>query len=91
MQAPKQGSAVLHDDATLKLLREFRNEIERWQWRAVAFSNDDEHIVGVTDAKNEHIMYIWNAVAGNLTRILEGKPRRMHAECFVTGTFEELP
>ena len=64
----------MHDEATLKLTREFRNEVERWQWRAVAFSNDDEHIVGVTDAKNEHIMYIWNAHLGNLKRILEGKP-----------------
>lgn len=73
LQMPKQGSALLHDEATLKLVREFRNEVERWQWRAVAFSNDDEHIVGVTDAKNEHIMYIWNAHVGNLKRILEGK------------------
>ena len=71
MQVPRQGSA-LHEEASLKLLREFRNEVERWQWRAVAFSNDDEHIVGASNAKNEHIMYVWNAVVGNLERILEG-------------------
>ena len=69
---PKQGSALLHEDASLKLLREFRNEVERWQWRGVAFSNDDEHVVGASNAKNEHIMYVWNAVVGNLERILEG-------------------
>lgn len=69
---PKQGSALLHEEASLKLLREFRNEVERWQWRSVAFSNDDEHIVGASNAKNEHIMYVWNAVVGNLERILEG-------------------
>ncbi len=68
----KQGSLV-HEDASLKLLREFRNEVERWQWRGVAFSNDDEHIIGASNAKNEHIMYVWNAVVGNLERILEGK------------------
>ena len=71
MQVTKQGSA-LHEDASLKLLREFRNEVERWQWRGVAFSNDDEHIVGASNAQNEHIMYVWNAVVGNLERILEG-------------------
>lgn len=69
---PKQGSALLHEESSLKLLREFRNEVERWQWRGVAFSNDDEHIVGASNAKNEHIMYVWNAVVGNLERILEG-------------------
>ena len=69
---PKQGSALLHEDASLKLLREFRNEVERWQWRGVAFSNDDEHVVGASNAKNEHILYVWNAVVGNLERILEG-------------------
>ncbi len=68
----KQGSLV-HEDASLKLLREFRNEVERWQWRGVAFSNDDEHVIGASNAKNEHIMYVWNAVVGNLERILEGK------------------
>ncbi|DBA90420.1 TPA: hypothetical protein ACH3X1_003693 [Trebouxia sp. C0004] len=67
----KQGSLV-HEDASLKLLREFRNEVERWQWRGVAFSNDDEHVIGASNAKNEHIMYVWNAVVGNLERILEG-------------------
>ena len=65
---------LLHEEASLKLLREFRNEVERWQWRGVAFSNDDEHIVGASNAKNEHIMYVWNAVVGNLERILEGMP-----------------
>ena len=73
LQVPKQGSALLAEDASLKLLREFRNEVERWQWRGVAFSNDDEHVVGASNAKNEHIMYVWNAVVGNLERILEGK------------------
>lgn len=63
----------MHEDASLKLLREFRNEVERWQWRGVAFSNDDEHVIGASNAKNEHIMYVWNAVVGNLERILEGK------------------
>ena len=72
LQVTKQGSLV-HEDASLKLLREFRNEVERWQWRGVAFSNDDEHIIGASNAKNEHIMYVWNAVVGNLERILEGK------------------
>ena len=72
VQVMKQGSLV-HEDASLKLLREFRNEVERWQWRGVAFSNDDEHIIGASNAKNEHIMYVWNAVVGNLERILEGK------------------
>ena len=72
LQVMKQGS-LLHEDASLKLLREFRNEVERWQWRGVAFSNDDEHIIGASNAKNEHIMYVWNAVVGNLERILEGK------------------
>jgi len=65
---------LLHEEASLKLLREFRNEVERWQWRGVAFSNDDEHIVGASNGKNEHIMYVWNAVVGNLERILEGMP-----------------
>ncbi len=72
LQVMKQGSLV-HEDASLKLLREFRNEVERWQWRGVAFSNDDEHVIGASNAKNEHIMYVWNAVVGNLERILEGK------------------
>lgn len=71
-KVPKQGSALLPEEASLQLLREFRNEVERWQWRGVAFSNDDEHIVGASNAKNEHIMYVWNAVVGNLERILEG-------------------
>ena len=75
-QVTKQGSA-LHEDASLKLLREFRNEVERWQWRGVAFSNDDEHIVAASNAQNEHIMYVWNAVVGNLERILEGTVVRM--------------
>ena len=75
-QVMKQGSLV-HEDASLKLLREFRNEVERWQWRGVAFSNDDEHIIGASNAKNEHIMYVWNAVVGNLERILEGKHAKL--------------
>lgn len=76
VQVMKQGSLV-HEDASLKLLREFRNEVERWQWRGVAFSNDDEHIIGASNAKNEHIMYVWNAVVGNLERILEGKHAKL--------------
>ena len=72
MQRPKLGSALVNEGASLNLLGEFSNKVERWQWRAVAFSNDDEHIVAASTAKHEHIMYIWNAHVGNLERILEG-------------------
>ena len=72
LQAPKAGSALLGNDAMLKLVREFQNAVERNQWRSVAFTADSEHLAAAAHSKTEHIIYIWNREFGNLTRILEG-------------------
>lgn len=71
-QAPKAGSALLGNDAMLKLVREFQNAVERNQWRSVSFTADSEHLAAAAHSKTEHIIYIWNRDFGNLTRILEG-------------------
>lgn len=48
--------------------QEFHNTVERVQWQGMAFSQDSEHMVGVTP---EHKVYAWSLHSGKLEKFLE--------------------
>ena len=52
---------------------EFQNTVERLPWQGAAFSQDSEHMVGVTP---EHKVYAWSLHTGKLEKFLEfeGEP-----------------
>ncbi|KAK9808774.1 hypothetical protein WJX72_003348 [[Myrmecia] bisecta] len=68
----KGGSVLLGDKSLLTFKRDFQNAVERMLWKEVVFTGDSEYVVAASNAKAEHIIYIWNRNFGKLERILEG-------------------
>lgn len=66
------------ESAVLQPQREFQNAVERTQWKCVCLSHDTEHVVAATLRKDEHQLYIWNSVLGQLVYILEGPREAIH-------------
>ncbi|GIL51494.1 hypothetical protein Vafri_7470 [Volvox africanus] len=68
----KSGSLLHGESGLLRPVRDFLNAVERTPWRSATFSCDSEHVVGVTAAKAQLHIFIWNRPLGNMERILEG-------------------
>ncbi|GIL86888.1 hypothetical protein Vretimale_15568 [Volvox reticuliferus] len=68
----KSGSLLHGESGLLRPVRDFLNAVERTPWRSATFSCDSEHVVGVTAAKAQLHIFIWNRPLGNMECILEG-------------------
>lgn len=50
----------------------FEDKVNNVQWKAAAFSANEDYVLGGTAATAKHSIYIWDASAGTLSKILDG-------------------
>lgn len=62
------------DDKTgeFELEHKFQDLVNRTPWNQCSFSSDGDYVIGGSGHKASHNIYIWDASAGNLIKILEG-------------------
>ena len=59
-------------EAPDQCVAEFRDSVNRQQWKSCAFSGNDRFLVGGSSQKAEHNIYVWSKEFSNLVCILEG-------------------
>uniref|UniRef100_A0A061RBP4 COMPASS component SWD1 n=2 Tax=Tetraselmis sp. GSL018 TaxID=582737 RepID=A0A061RBP4_9CHLO len=70
-QVPDHGS-VLGASGALELAGEFRNSVDKMQWKAMDLSPSMEFIAAAVLSKTEHHTYVWNRCDRQLEVVLEG-------------------
>lgn len=59
-------------DGSLVLEHKFQDVVNRVQWNACGFSAHGDYVIASTYGHSRHDIYIWERLAGSLTKILEG-------------------
>ncbi|TIA89110.1 hypothetical protein E3P99_02223 [Wallemia hederae] len=71
--------ASMHEDMNgIEPLFRFADEIDRTIWNGVAFSNDNEYVIGGSGHKASHYIYIWDTTSGTLLKVVEGPRNPLH-------------
>ncbi|EIM21592.1 WD40 repeat-like protein [Wallemia mellicola CBS 633.66] len=70
--------AQVSEDKDVQPVFRFVDEIDKTQWNAVCFSNDNEYIIGGSGHKATHYIYIWESTSGALIKVVEGPRDPLH-------------
>ncbi|RKP17316.1 WD40 repeat-like protein, partial [Rozella allomycis CSF55] len=57
---------------TINLIHKLQDLVDRPLWSRIAFSGDEEYILGGTNNKSIHNIYVWSKHSGTLFKMLEG-------------------
>ncbi|KAI9034364.1 WD40-repeat-containing domain protein [Hyaloraphidium curvatum] len=52
----------------------YRDNVEGCQWTTCCFSPGEDYVVGASQSRGSHELYIWDRAMGNLVRKLNGPP-----------------
>jgi hypothetical protein len=58
---------------------EVKDHVDAFKWTTADLTRDGEYMCAGADAKDKHIIYIWQAQGGIPVRVLEGPPIGLQA------------